>query len=325
MNAALVVSGPMNVVDNDDAIVAHAREVLAKHARSFRFAGMFLPAGALNDAAVVYAFCRVVDDEIDEAPDLHTAQQRAAALGAELRGEAPARREVAAFVVVARRLKLDLRFAECLVQGVDEDAVGHVRLADDAALVRYGYLVAGTVGGMMCAVLGVKDAAAWPFAVDLGVGMQITNICRDVLEDAHKDRIYVPLERLRAQGVNVDTFVDDVMAGRGNRQAVAAVVTSLLALADRYYASADLGMRAIPWRSRFAIVVASRVYRAIGTMLLRRGGDALAGRVSTTTAQKVWLATKAVFSFVRVSLLAPRAHERALHEPLRGLPGTSVG
>ena len=307
-----------------DDVVFSARAVLTKNARSFRFAGLFLPTQTLNDAAVVYAFCRLVDDAIDEAPDLDSARAEATALARELRGEQRARPEVASFIIVATRISLDLRFAEQLIIGVDEDAVGHVRLNDDAGLVRYGYLVAGTVGGMMCAVLGVKDPAAVPFAVDLGVGMQITNICRDVLEDAHKDRVYVPLQRLHALGVAGERFVDDVVAGTVDRAKVASVVRDLLALAERYYASGDAGLHYIPWRSRLAILIAGRVYRAIGRQLLRKNGDALAGRVSTSTLHKVVLAVVGLAEYVGVSLRRAVPHDQGLHAALKGLPGTDA-
>ena len=308
----------------DAQTVAVARQVLATHAKSFRFAGLFLPAHRLDDAAVVYAFCRLVDDAIDEAPDSDQARREAAALAAELTGTAPARPEVRAFLAVARRLDLDVAFARHLVEGVAYDANERVRVADDAGLLRYCYLVAGTVGGMMCAVLGVKAPAALPYAVDLGIGMQLTNISRDVREDAHKDRAYVPASRLRAVGVNAATFVEDVVADRADHAATAAVVSDLLALADRYYASADAGMRFIPWRSRLAILVAGRVYRAIGRKLLRtRRGDALQGRVSTTMLEKVGQVLVAGGRFVALLFAAPQAHDASLHGALRGLPGTA--
>ena len=289
----------------DAQTVAVARQVLATHAKSFRFAGLFLPAHRLDDAAVVYAFCRLVDDAIDEAPDSDQARREAAALAAELTGTAPARPEVRAFLAVARRLDLDVAFARHLVEGVAFDANERVRVADDAGLLRYCYLVAGTVGGMMCAVLGVKATEALPYAVDLGIGMQITNISRDVREDAHKDRAYVPASRLRSVGVNAATFVEDVVA-------------------DRYYASADAGMRFIPWRSRLAILVAGRVYRAIGRKLLRtRRGDALQGRVSTTMLEKVGQVLVAGGRFFALLYAAPRPHDASLHGALRGLPGTA--
>jgi 15-cis-phytoene synthase len=318
-----VMASPAPPLASTALAVVDARAVLATHAKSFRFAGLFLPADRLDDAAVVYAFCRVVDDAIDEAPDRAAAQREAAALADELDGRAPPRPAVAAFLQTAARLEMDLGFARGLIEGVAFDARERVRVPDDAGLLRYCYLVAGTVGGMMCAVLGVKDPQALPHAVDLGVGMQLTNICRDVLEDAGRDRVYVPASRLRDSGVaEPDALPESLRAGRDG-PAVAAVVEALLTLADRYYDSADAGMRSIPWRSRLAILVASRVYRAIGTVLRRRGCDVLRGRVSTSLPQKLWQAACAVAAFVALAVARPVAHDASLHGALKGLPGSN--
>ncbi len=315
-----------------------ARQVLSRHARSFRFAGLFLPADRLDVAAVVYAFCRAVDDAVDEAPSLEQAQAEAQALAQELSGQCPPRPSVALFLAVATREGIDVRFAEELVKGVSADAAARVVIADDDELLRYCYRVAGTVGGLMCGVLGVKERTALPHAIDLGIAMQLTNICRDVLEDAHKGRAYVPATRLLASGLVPAAFIDDVVrqtalststvrdVGAQHAEqhdvrlssSTKTIVRALLALADRYYASAEAGMRFIPWRSRLAILIASRVYRAIGTKLLARDADALAGRVSTTLIEKIGCALAAVAAFLR-----PRhdQHDPELHEALRGLPG----
>jgi phytoene synthase len=143
-----------------------------------------------------------------------------------------------------------------------------------------------------------------------------------VLEDAGRDRVYVPASRLLASGVvDPDGLPDNLRVGRGDGRALAIVVEDLLTLADRYYASADAGMRFIPWRSRLAILVAGRVYRAIGAVLRRRGCDVLAGRVSTSLLQKVWQALCAVSAFVRLAFAAARPHEASLHQALKGRPG----
>jgi phytoene synthase len=299
--------------------VAAAREVLAKHARSFRFAGLFLPSGRLDVAAVVYAFCRVVDDAIDDAPSLAAAEAEARALDDELHRRTPPRPAVAAFLEMAVREDLDIRYAAELVRGVAGDAVARLQVADDAELLRYCYRVAGTVGGLMCGVLGVRDRRALPHAIDLGIAMQLTNICRDVLEDARRGRAYLPARRLVAAGIDADAYIDDVAAGRASVFQTATVVRGLLALAERYYASADAGMRFIPWRSRFAILVASRVYRAIGTKLLANGADPLPGRTSTTTMEKI---AGAVAALGRFFVLPTVPHDPSLHEGLRDLPGT---
>lgn len=314
MNATL----PAQPVD----LVQDSREVLSTHARSFRWAGAFLPRAQLDDAAVVYAFCRLVDDLADEAPDRETARVDLTLLRDELTGEQPARPLVARTREVLVRGGQGTGPALHLIAGVLTD-LDPVRLHDDGALHTYAYQVAGTVGLMMCAVLGVSDPEAWPFAVDLGVGMQITNICRDVREDAARGRTYLPAHRLRAVGLPPQRLIEAATTGpdltASERQRLARIVDDLLAEADRYYASAEAGMRFIPWRARLAIRVASRVYRAIGVRLRRRGSDAWAGRTIVGIGGKIAWTLAALAAHVQPR--RPAVHQQDLHQNLRDLPG----
>ncbi|MBA3546354.1 MAG: phytoene/squalene synthase family protein [Nannocystis sp.] len=298
-------------------VIAESREVLAAHARTFQLAGRFLGPARRDEAAVVYAFCRLVDDLVDEARDLASGSAALAEVEAELRGRAPARPLVAVFAELMDEYGVARAVALELIAGVRSDS-GPVALADDAALLRYCYQVAGTVGLMMCGVLGVRDPVAAPFALDLGVAMQLTNICRDVAEDARRGRVYLPASRLARSG----SAPTDLHGGDAPRPAIAGVVLDLLELADRHYASADLGMRFIPWRSRLAILVAARVYRAIGLVLRRRGGDAMAGRAVVSTLEKLGWSGVALARFTLGLLPGPTpTHDPALHRWLAGLPG----
>ncbi len=302
-------------------ILKYSRGVLSKHARSFRWASRFLPADNRDDAAIVYAFCRLVDDLADDATDVERAHADLNQVECELRGEEAMRPLVAAFLEVAARRGMDVRSAHELIAGVRSD-LDAVQVASDAQLLRYCYRVAGTVGLMMCSILGVDDAKGHPHAIDLGVAMQLTNICRDVLEDAGRGRTYLPADRLRAVGVEPR----DLLAGTADRAAMATVVRDLLQVAEEYYRSADIGMRYIPPRSRLAIVVASRLYRGIGVKLSRRyNGDALRGRTWVTAPGKLLLVASSLVHYVRPRVLGlnPTRHDRALHAPLRGLPGAS--
>ena len=302
-----------------DAVVHQSRDILATHARSFRWASWFLPPDRRDDAAVVYAWCRWVDDAVDEAPDAEAAAAAVALLRAELLGECEPRPIPAAFLEVCRKRSISLGPALELIEGCESD-LGSVRFCDDGELLRYCYRVAGTVGLIMCGVLGVTDERAAMHAVDLGVGMQLTNICRDVLEDAQRGRTYLPETRLSAAGTSPEALLE----GRADREAVATVVRDLLALAERFYESADHGMRFIPVRSRIAILVAGRVYRAIGRVLLARGGDALAGRAWVGTAGKSVHTLSALVAFLRLAATRKVAsHDPELHVALVGLPGCS--
>ncbi|MCA9549582.1 MAG: phytoene/squalene synthase family protein [Myxococcales bacterium] len=295
---------------------------LAAGSKSFSFAARFLPAERRADAALLYAFCRWVDDLADEAPDPAEARARLDAVEAQLSAQEPELPQVAELVAMARRVGMDLAHARELVRGVRSD-LGVVRVADDRALFRYCYRVAGTVGLMMCPVLGVRAEEALPFAVDLGVAMQLTNICRDVREDALRGRVYLPATRLAAAGVSQDGLLALAPERAGG---VERVVQDLLLVAERYYHSAERGLRFIPARPRVAIAVASRVYREIGRRLIARGTPVLAGRTVVSGARKAFVAVGGVLGVLAraVAVAWARPHAAELHLHLAGLPGADV-
>ncbi len=296
------------------ALVRQSQAVLADRARSFRWAAAFLPRDARDDAAILYAFCRLVDDLADDTPDPDEAREALDRLTAEVRGAAPARPLVAEMVARVEARGGTVGPALELIRGVRGD-LDPVRLEEDGDLVRYAWRVAGTVGLLMCPVLGVTSRAATPYAVDLGIAMQITNICRDVAEDAALGRVYLPARRLQDAGVAPETLV----AGQADRRRVSRVVLDLLDLADRYYESAEAGMAYLPLRPRAAILVAGRVYRGIGAVLRRRGGDALAGRAVLPWPGKV---RRVAGALLVAPLLAPPPkidHDGTLHAPLQDL------
>ena len=263
-------------------VVVHAQAVLAHHAKSFRLASLFLPRDSSNDAAVVYSFCRLVDDAVDEAPNIHEAKTQAALLRAELKREVAPREEVAAFLDVAHRCGIPLYVAHDLMDGVCSD-LGSVALQSQEELAQYCYRVAGTVGLMMCGVIGVQDPKAFPYAVDLGLGMQLTNICRDVLEDARRGRVYIPAEYLHKYGVGHEAILDESI----DKEILSQIVCSMLDIAEHCYNRAYLGMRYIPAKTRLAILIALRVYRSIGRRLRRvHNGNAFHGRTIVPSWQK---------------------------------------
>ncbi len=290
--------------------IASARAVMATRAVTFRAAARLLPADTADDAAVLYAFCRLVDDLADEHADLAALS----ALREQVGGASDPSGPVAAFLDLAARRAIPVGAAIDLVDGARSD-LGRVRVADDAALIRYAYAVAGTVGRMMAPLLGAPPAAA-AAAVHLGVAMQLTNVCRDVLEDARNGRVYLPASRLFAAGADPEALVD----GTADRAAIASVVRDVLQLAEGWYASADAGMRHLPWRSRLAVLVAARTYRAIGRKLLRHGGDALAGRTVLSAGERAVAAVAASGAWLWPKRTAPNP---ALTASLAGLPGVA--
>jgi phytoene synthase len=292
------------------AAVRTGHELLARKARSFHLATSFLPAALQDDVAVLYGFCRIADDLADDAGDLEELHR----LEEELLGARRARPIISALVVVAERHGFSLTPARLLLEGVATD-LGRVRIENDADLLTYSYKVASTVGLMVSRVFGVRDPRAEPFAVDLGLAMQLTNIVRDVREDAARDRVYLPRTRLAAHGIDPD----DLVAGRAAREGVRAVSMEVLALADRYYRSAEQGLRFIPFRARIGVAVALRVYASIGWRIRRLAHNPLDGRMVVPGYEKAGQVMAALALSLRASC-SPRLgvmHDRALHHPLR--------
>jgi phytoene synthase len=281
---------------------------LARHGRTFRLTGRLLPRATLARAASLYAFCRAVDDMADEGVNQQAA--RTGLLGlrrAVLAGDA-SHLLAARFLALRTDAGASTDAAVALIDTVLSD-LGPVRVPDEATLLRYAYGAAGTVGLQMCAVLNVSDPHAAPYAIDLGIAMQLTNIARDVAEDAAQDRLYLPA-----------TWLPPGLEPAGVMDATGPVfdaVQAVLARAGHRYRSAAQGFHYLPARVRPAIRAAARLYEEIGVQVLRQGPGYLhAGRCVVSLPRKVALLA---------GCLANRApvgpHDPLLHTALRGLPG----
>jgi 15-cis-phytoene synthase len=264
---------------------AALRSVIAAHSKSFSLASRLLDGPSRDDVAVLYAWCRRADDAVDLAPFAERGEEVARLYG-ELRavyaGEPLQEPVLAAFQALVQKYDIPREYPLTLLDGMRSD-VGSVRIATTEELLAYCFRVAGVVGVMLCHVFGISDPSARRNAAHLGIAMQLTNICRDVREDAERDRRYLPADVLSA-----------CEAGARDGKLVERVVERLLALAERYYRSADNGFYALPFRAALAARAARRVYAAIGHELRARGFDALAGRVSVPLWKKLVLAASAV-------------------------------
>ncbi|MDJ0975238.1 MAG: phytoene/squalene synthase family protein [Planctomycetota bacterium] len=270
--------------------------VLQKHARTFSLASRFLSEATADHAAAVYAWCRRADDAIDLAPRSEHAAALAS-LRAELDlvyGEATLDDPVlGGFQAVVRERGIRRLYCEELLLGMamDADDVRYRTLED---LLVYCYRAAGTVGLMMAHVLGVRDEDALPAAAHLGMAMQLTNICRDVAEDHGRARCYLPESMLGAEASAAITAAYGGAFPASAREAAGRVRQQLLDLAEKYYTSADEGLRSLGWQSALAIGVARRGYAAIGRVIERRGVAAVEGRAYVGKAGKLWIATRSV-------------------------------
>ena len=295
-----------------------ARHTIARHSKSFALASRLLGKRLGDHAAVVYTWCRRADDAVDDAGE-HDA--RAALL--RLRGELD--RAYAggavdpvtdAFGAIARTRQIPRTYPDQLLAGMEMDVDDtHYQTFDE--LRTYAWRVAGVVGLMMSHVFGVADDDALVAAAQLGIAMQLTNICRDVAEDWQRRRLYLPDDLLASHGAS---GLACELGGRlpaAARRPVAAAVAELLTIADRYYAAGERGIPALPWRAAIAVRAASRIYAAIGARIRAAGCDVLAGRAVVGSARKL---VEVPAALGRIAASAPARWLRAARGRRVGIP-----
>jgi phytoene synthase len=279
-----------------------SRAIIAHHSKSFALASKLLPPEGRDEASIVYAWCRRADDAVDLVPEREQARA-VAALRYELdclyAGEAPADPILAAFQDVIRRRSIPREYPEELLAGMEMDAVG-TAYGSYATLLSYCYRVAGTVGLMMSHVMGVRHAEALRHAAHLGMGMQLTNICRDVGEDWGRGRLYLPQDLLAARGASdLRSHLGEPLPASA-RAPIADVTRELLRRAARLYRSGDAGIPFLAWRSALAVRTARLVYADIGRVILAQNADPFAPRAVVGKGRKLALVVRALF-LTRVS------------------------
>jgi phytoene synthase len=279
-----------------EPLVEQSLRAIQRGSKSFALAAQLFDPPTREGAILLYAWCRHCDDEIDEQTlgfrtgrsSSGSAEERLAVLERETRRaladepvEDPA---FAALQEVARRHGIPERHPLELLKGFAMDVEGR-RYATLDDCCRYCYHVAGVVGVMMAYVMGARRGEdTLDRASDLGIAFQMTNITRDVLDDAEAGRVYLPGDWLREAGVPPAEI-----ARPEHRPAVSSVANRLLAEAERYYASAEVGLARLPFRSAWAVAAARRVYRDIGRLVRERGSHAWDRRASTGRARKILL------------------------------------
>lgn len=266
---------------------AACRAMLAGGSKTFLMASYFLPWRVRDPAIALYAFCRQADDAVDNADNLGAIEALTARLDALYDGrpsDGPADR---AFADAVAQFAIPKSIPLALIEGFLWDIEGR-RYAGIADVEAYAARVAGTVGAMMSLLMGVKDPATLARACDLGVAMQLTNIARDVGEDARMGRIYLPLDWLREHDIDVETF----LAAPAPSAALCGVVKRLLDRAEAFYASADIGIEALPSACRPSIRAARRLYAEIGRVVEANACDSVSQRAFVTSGRKLSLATR---------------------------------
>jgi phytoene synthase len=284
----MLVADERSRLDDD---IARCREILREGSKSFHAASLLLPARVRAPASVVYAFCRVSDDAVDlvsprQGPEaLERLRER---LDRAYRGAPQDHPVDRAFAGVVARHDIPRAIPEALLEGFAWDVEG--RSYDDlSGVLAYSARVASAVGVMMTLLMGRREPGVLARACDLGAAMQLTNIARDVGEDARNGRVYLPGAWLREAGVDVDAW----RAQPVFTPAIGAVTERLLKEADALYARADRGVPMLPRDCRPAIRAARLLYADIGRVVRARGGNSVDRRAVVSRGRKLGLVLKA--------------------------------
>ena len=281
---------------------------LAQFAKSFNWAGFFLPKNVYHDCSKLYAFCRVLDDLVDEKTNLELRVQRFDEItniykktyeldnnDRNILNQNEHGLIVNEVIELAYNNNIKRIILDDLIEGVGSDLKQKVYLRSVKDLLVYSYRVAGTVGLMMAKILSVSDTRSLKGAIDLGIAMQLTNIARDVIEDKKMNRQYI-----KPDFENIE---------------------ATLKLADMFYESSYTSIKKIPFKYRFAIIVARRVYRQIGRKIIQKRNMEnyeKSGKIYVNNFEKIYQTILSLFDLMFLYLKDVESHQRTReHEIIR--------
>jgi phytoene synthase len=275
--------------------IINNKDIIYKNSKTFFWASQFLPKKILSKVINIYSFCRIHDDIVDEGMLINNSQ------------------ESLQLEEIIKSYGISKVLIDELIDGINSD-INFRRYKNNSDLLRYCYKVAGVVGLMMAKALEIDNKEAKYFAIDLGVAMQLTNIARDISQDHFKNRIYLP----------EDTGVDNDLMNNMTHENMSKIkksVDNLLIKADIFYNSSINGLRFIPIKSRVSILIALRIYQAIGLKIKKTGTKFLSENIYITGPEKLFLVVKSIIEFF-IFFLFPihrKKHNKYLHESLIGL------
>ncbi|KIG12726.1 Phytoene synthase [Enhygromyxa salina] len=274
------------------ADIEACKQILAAGSKSFAAASLLLPKRMRGPAAAFYAFCRIADDLVDFSDDPSAAVTELGARLDRIYANTPDDDPVdRAFSRVVLGHAIPRTIVDALIEGFEWDA-DERDYETLPGLLGYCARVASAIGVVMTLLMGPREARTLARACDLGAAMQLTNICRDVLEDAERGRLYLPAAWLRERGIDPGHFVTNIHDYAGDPR-VAETIEALLREADEYYLRANAGLAMLPRDCRPAIRAASLIYSDIGRVIREQGCDPIQDRAHTSKARKLWLLLRA--------------------------------
>ena len=259
-----------------------AKNYLSIYAKSFNWAGFFLPKIKYKNCSALYDFCRTVDNIVDDDGNLDLKKKNLIEFKKKFFEKDFSSSKIENMWDLINKFSISTKIIEDLFDGVETDLEEKVKLNSRKDLLIYSYRVAGTVGLMMAKILRVNSERGLNSAIDLGIAMQLTNIARDVIEDKKRNREYID---------------HDIIT-----------IKETLKLADMFYNSSFNSIREIPISCRFAILVARRVYRQIGYEILKKKDledYERAGKIFVTNVGKIKQTFLSLFDFIILIFLKP--------------------
>ena len=282
-----------------------AINTIQHYGKSFSFAGSFLGKETFNDSARLYKFCRIIDDIVDLSEDINASETKLLEISEALMNEDYNYSNwLSDYLDLSKKYNIPKSYSKILIDGVLGD-IYFDSISDERELINYCFRVAGIVGLMMCKILKV-DHKGLPHAIDMGIAMQLTNISRDVLEDATANRKYIPDTWLNITSKKIISPDSDL------KYEIQKAIKELIELSNKYYDSGNNGLSYIPFKSRIAIKFASDIYRGIGVKIEQGGYNFLSGREYLNKFEKFKIILLSLFDLPKI-LFLKKTHNHEMH------------
>ena len=257
-----------------------SKNYLSIYAKSFNWAGFFLPKKTYKNCSYLYDFCRVVDNIADDEGEIEIKKIKFQKFVSDFKQKNFENPVIQNMWNIINEFNISLEIIYDLFDGIESDIKQNVKIDTRKDLLIYCYRVAGTVGLMMAKILNVSKKQSLKSAIDLGIAMQLTNISRDVIEDSKKNRSYI------------DRNFEEI--------------NSTIQLADTFYKNSFYSIREIPLSFRFSILVARRIYRKIGYKILKKKtfeNYSKSGKIFVSNFEKVLETILSIYDLIILSLL----------------------
>ena len=254
---------------------------LAIYAKSFNWAGFFLPKKTYLKCSALYDFCRIADNIADSDEDIEIKKEKFINFQNNFNNQKFDDPIIKNMWQLIKEFNIPLKVVHDLLDGIYSDIQKNIKLNNKKDLLLYSYRVAGTVGLMMAKILKVNKQSSLKSAIDLGIAMQLTNISRDVVEDLNFGRSYINLN-----------FEE---------------IKSTIRLSENYYKNSFYSIKQIPLTFRFAILVARRVYKKIGNKILKKQNlenYKKSGKIYVSNIEKIIETLLSIFDLIKLSLIS---------------------